>query len=240
MDNSPDNPPQPPSGASPAAKPRRSPWQYVFAVTVAAYTAVFASVIWIGAGFGARSVTPTPAQLVLAYISPTPTTPPTQAPTPTAARPTVPPAPPTPKPPPPTPTPDPNTDVRVPLSASNTGMMQAQRVAILNITDDARSAAASARPIAGFKFVTVEVLIENIGDAPTNVGRWQVHTTTNADFGASNVSGFDESLPATAPIAPRSLIKGVLVFSIPANAKLAWIQYVPNAAFKGALYFDVA
>lgn len=226
----------PPPGA--AGRRRRSPWQYVFGVIVAAYMAVFAAVIWIGAGFGAHMATPTPRQVTLAYVSPTPTASPTAAPTQTPAPTATPAAPPTPTPPPPTPTPDPNVDFRVPLSASNTGMVQAQRVAILNITDDARSTTASARPIAGFKFVTVDVLIENTGSAPTNAGRWQVHTNANADFGTSPVTGFGDPLPTATPIAPQSLVRGTLVFSVPTNAKLTWIQYVPNTAFKGALYFD--
>lgn len=234
------NPSQPPSGASPRLGRRRSVWRYIFGVIVAAYTAVFASVIWIGAGFGAHTATPTPAAVTLAFLSPTPTVRPTDVPTSTPARPTAPPAPPTPTPVPPTLAPDPNVDFRVPLAASNTGSIQGQRVAILNITDDARSTAASARPIAGFKFVTVEVLVENTGDASTNLGRWQVHTNANADFSSSAVTGFGDPLATTALIAPRSLVKGVLVFSVPTSAKLTWIRYLPNPTFKGALYFDIA
>lgn len=232
--------PAPSPGISLTARRRRSPWQYIFGVIVVAYAAVFASVIWIGAGLGARVATPTPRQVTLAYVNPTPTVQPTDAPTRTPAPSRIPSAPPTPAPQPPTPTPDPNVDFRVPLAASNTGIVQAQRVAILNITDDARATNASARPIAGFKFVTIDVLIENIGDAPTNVGRWQVHTNANADFGMSAVTGFGDPLPATTPIAPQSLVKGTLVFSVPASAKLLWIQYIPNTASRGALYFDTA
>lgn len=214
-------------------------WQYIFGLLVAAYTAVFASVIWIGAGYGARVATPTPPAVTLAFVSPTPTVRPTDVPSPTPARPTATPVPPTPTAPPPTPTPDPNVDFRVPLAASNTGSVQGQRVAILGITDDARSPTASARTVAGFKFVTIEVLVENTGDVPASLGRWQVRTNANADFPNSAVTGFGDPLPPTTVIAPHSLVKGVLVFSVPTNAKLTWIQYVPNPAFRGALYFDI-
>lgn len=219
---------------------RRSPWQYIFVVILVGYAALFASVIWTGAGFGARVATPTSVPAALAFVAPTATPPPTAAPTATLSPPTVPPAPPTPTVPRPTPTADPNVDFRVPLAASNTGTIQGQRVAILNITDDARSTTASARPVAGFKFVTVEVLVENTGDAPATLGRWQVHTNANADFASSPVTGFGDPLPAASPVAPRSIERGVLVFSVPANAKLAWIQYLPNPANKGALYFDAS
>jgi hypothetical protein len=222
------------------ARRRRSVWQYIFGVIVAAYTIAFAAVIWIGAGFGKHVVTPTPASVALAYVSPTPTVPPTLAPTPTPLAPTATPIPPTPTRPPNTATPDPNVDFRVPLAASNTGNVQGQRVAILNITDDARSGTASARPIAGFKFVTVEVLVENTGDTPTNIGRWQVHTAPAGDYNTSAVTGFGDVLATTTPVAPRSIQRGVLVFSVPTNAKLVWIQYIPNPAYRGALYFDAA
>ena len=239
MAQPPDYPPRPPSG-QPAVARRRSPWQYIFGVIVIAYAFVLASVIWIGAGFGAPAATPTPARVALAYLSPTPTARPTAAPTPTAAPPTAPPTPPTPTAPPPTATPDPNIDFRVPLAASNTGTIQSQRVAILGITDDARSPTASARTVAGFKFITVEVLVENTGDAPTSLGRWQVQTNANAVFGTSAVTGFGTPLPATTTIAPHAIIQGVLVFSVPTAAKLKWIQYAPDATHKGALYFDAA
>lgn len=231
------NPPGVPIGR-PREQRRRSPWQYVFGVIVAVYAVVFASVIWIGAGFGAPAVTPTAARVVLAYVSPTPTAKPTAAPTATAAPPTATPIPPTPTPPPSTPTPDPNVDFRVPLAASNTGTIQSQRVAILGITDDARSATASARAVAGFKFVTIEVLVENTGDTPANLGRWQVQTNANAVFGTSAVTGFGTPLPATTTVAPHAIVQGVLVFSVPTAAKLTWIQYTPDTTHKGALYFD--
>ncbi len=234
-----DNLPHRPSDDGSGARRRRSPWQYIFGAILIAYAAVFASVIWTGAGFGAPAATPTAARVTLAYVSPTPTAPPPPAPTPTTARPTTPPAPPSPTPLPPSPTPDPNIDFRVPLAASNTGTIQTQRVAILGITDDARSGTASARPVAGFKFVTVEVLVENTGDTPANLGRWQVHTSANAVFGTSAVTGFGTPLPATTTVAPRAIIQGVLVFSVPTDAKLDWIQYIPDATHKGALYFDI-
>jgi hypothetical protein len=237
MAQPPEYPPRPPFGQPPMAR-RRSPWQYIFGVIVIAYAAVLASVIWIGAGFGAPAATATPARVALAYLSPTPTASPPPAPTPTAAPPTAPPTPPTPTPPPPTPTPDPNIDFRVPLAASNTGTIQSQRVAILGITDDARSPTTSARTVAGFKFVTIEVLVENTGDAPVNLGRWQVQTNANAVFGTSAVTGFGTPLPATTTVAPHAIVQGVLVFSVPTAAKLNWIQYTPDATHKGALYFD--
>lgn len=230
---------QSPPGAGPHGR-RRSAWQYIFGAIVAAYTVAFAAVIWIGAGFGRHTVTPTPASVALAFVTATPTIAPTQPATPTATAPPPTHAPPPPTRPPPTPMPDPNVDFRVPLAASNTGTVQGQRVAILNITDDARSTAASARPVNGFKFVTVEVLVENTGDAPTNLGRWQVHTTPNGDYSASTVSGFGDQLLPSTPVPPRSIQRGVLVFSVPTNAKLVWIQYVPNPAYRGALYFDNA
>jgi hypothetical protein len=232
------NPPGVPSDQPGVARRRRSPWQYIFGVILAVYAVVFASVIWIGAGFGAPAATPTAVSVVLAYINPTPTAQPTAAPTSTAAPPTAPPATATPMPPPPTPTPDPNIDFRVPLAASNTGTIQSQRVAILGITDDARSTTASARTVAGFKFVTIEVLVENTGDTPVNLGRWQVQTNANAVFGTSAVTGFGTPLPATT-VAPHAIVQGVLVFSVPTAAKLKWIQYTPDATHKGALYFDV-
>ena len=117
-------------------------------------------------------------------------------------------------------------------------MIQAQRVAILGITDDARSPTASARTIAGYKFVTIEVLVENTGDAPAPLGKWQVHTTANTVFGTSAVTGFGTPVPATSVIAPHAIIQGVLVFSVPTAAKLDWIQYLPDPTHKGALYFD--
>jgi hypothetical protein len=232
----PGNPPGLPTGQFPVANRRRSPWHYIFGAVVVAYAVVFASVVWIGAGFGAPAATPTLASVAVSYVSPTPTAQPTAVPTATALPPT---APPTPTPPPPTPTPDPNIDFRVPLAASNTGTIQAQRVAILGITDDARSATGSARPAAGFKFVTIEVLVENTGDTPVNLGRWQVHTSANAVFGTSAVTSFGDPLPAATMVAPHAIVQGVLVFSVPASAKLNWIQYAPDTTHKGALYFDI-
>lgn len=239
MESSTGSPPPPTLQSAPRGKPR-SAWQYIFGVVVAVYTVAFAAVIWIGAGFGGRSPAPTPVSLALAFLTPTPAIPSRVPVTSTPAPPTAPPAPPTPTAPPPTPTPDPNVDFHVPLAASNTGSVQNQRVAILNITDDARPASGNARPPTGSKFITIEVLVENTGDAPANLGRWQVRTTPSGNYAATTINGFDDLLAATTPVAPRSIQRGVLVFAVPTNAKLAWIQYVPNPAYRGALYFDIA
>lgn len=221
---------------------RWSPWPYIFGVVLVAYCVAFASVIAIGAGYTKRDGTPTPMSVALVNVAafmPTPT--PTRTPeTPTA----IPlPSTPTPKPPtalPSTPTPDPNVDFRVPLAASNTGVFSDQRVAILGISDDARSATASARPIAGYKFVAVDVQIENLGDAPLALGKWRMHTTPAGDFETSIVTGFGDPLPIGGTIAPHAIIKGALVFSVPTTARVAWLQYAPNPNARGALYFDAA
>ncbi len=222
---------------------RWSPWPYIFGILLVAYGAAFASVIAIGAGYTKRDATPTPVTVALvnvAAFAPTPTrTPEPLTATPRPPTPT-PPTPPTPTPLPPTPTPDPNVDFRVPLAASNTGLFSGQRVAILGITDAAQSTTASARPIAGFKFVTVEVLIENLGDEPVTLGAWRLHTMPVADFATSPVTGFGAVLPANGTVASHALIRGVLVFSVPTNARVIWIQYAPNPNARGALYFDAA
>ncbi|HEY8291426.1 MAG TPA: DUF4352 domain-containing protein [Thermomicrobiales bacterium] len=215
-------------------------WPYIFGVVLVAYGAAFASVIAIGAGYTQRDGTPTPRTVALvnvAAFAPTPTQPPaptTATPfpfTPTAGPPTALPN---------TPTPDPNVDFRVPLAASNMGVFSGQRVAILGISDDARSTTASARPIAGYKFVAVDVRIENLGDAPVTLGTWRMHTTPAGDFAISAVTGFGDPLPASGTVAPHAVINGTLVFSVPTNARLTWLQYTPNPNAKGALYFDAA
>lgn len=217
-----------------------SPWPYIFGVVLVAYSAAFASVIAIGAGFTKRGGTPTPVTVALvnvAAFAPTPTQtpePPTATPRPLTPTPRPPTAPPN------TPTPDPNVDFRVPLSASNTGIFSGQRVVILGIFDDARSTTASARPIAGYKFVAIDVQVENLGDAPVTLGKWQMHTTPTGDFASSPVTGFGDPLPASGTVAPHAVIKGTIVFSVPATAHLTWIQYAPNPNAKGALYFDAA
>jgi hypothetical protein len=229
-------------GQLPSDRPRRawSPWPYIFAVVLIAYSAAFASVIAIGAGYTKRDGTPTPMTVALVNVAafmPTPT----QTPPPPPATPPPPTATPQPPPPPPnTPTPDPNVDFRVPLSASNTGVFSGQRVAILGISDDARSTTASARPIAGYKFVAVDVQIENLGDAPVPPGKWQLHTTPTADYAPSPVTGFGNVLPTGSAIAPHAIIKGTLVFSVPTTARMTWLQYAPNPNARGALYFDAA
>ncbi|MGI8688843.1 MAG: hypothetical protein ACR2M3_09720 [Thermomicrobiales bacterium] len=219
-----------------------SPWPYIFAVVLIAYCVAFASVIAIGAGYTKRDSTPTPMTVALvnvAAFAPTPTyTPEPPTATPHPPTPTPPPA--TPPTPPSTPTPDPNVDFRVPLSTSNTGVFSGQRVAILGISDDARSATASARPIAGYKFIAVDVQIENLGDAPAMIGRWQLHMTPGVDFETSAVTGFGNPLPAGGPVAPHAIIKGTLVFSVPAAARVTWLRYAPNPNARGALYFDAA
>jgi len=229
----------------PAREPRRrrwSPWPYIFGVILVAYGTAFASVIAIGAGY-TKGGTPTPLAVALVNVAafmPTPTRTP-EPPTATPRPPTPTPVPPTAPPPPPnTPTPDPNVDFRVPLAASNTGIFGGQRVAVTGITDSAQSPTASGRPIAGFKFIAVDVLIENLGDAPVMLGSWRVHTTPAADFATSPITGFGDLLTAGGVVAPHALIKGVLVFSVPANARVAWLQYAPNPNARGALYFDAA
>lgn len=222
---------------------RWSPWPYIFAVVLIAYCAAFASVIAIGAGYTKRDGTPTPMTVALvnvAAFAPTPTQPP-EPPTATPRLPTPTPPPATPTPPPPaTPTPDPNVDFRVPLSASNTGVFSGQRVAILGITDDARSVTASARPIAGYKFIAVDVQVENLGDAPVTLGAWQMHTTPTADFNTSAVTGFGNLLPVGGAVAPHAIVKGTLVFSVPATARVIWLRYALNPNARAALYFDTA
>jgi len=231
------------STVTPRRRRRWSPWPYIFAVVLIAYCAAFASVIAIGAGYTKRDGTPTPMTVALvnvAAFAPTPTAtpePPTATPRPSTPTPTPPPATPT---PPSTPTPDLNVDFRVPLSASNTGVFSGQRVAILGISDDARSATASARPIAGYKFIAVDVQIENLGDAPATIGKWQLHVTPGTDFAASAVTGFGNPLPDGSMVAPHAILKGTLVFSVPATARISWLRYAPNPNARGALYFDAA
>ncbi len=221
---------------------QRSAWWYVFGVVLIAYSVAFGAVIWIGAGYDKASGTPTPMTValttLLATTNPAVLAQPTLPPTPTVPPPTATPAPPTPTAIPSTPTVNPNAEFRVPLSASNTGTFQGQRIAIMNITDDARPGTGNARPATGSKFLTVEVLIENLSDAPVSLGKWQVHTSTNADVAATAVNGFTDALPTSTTIAPRASIHGVVIFTVPTSAKITWIQYLPNPAFRGALYFD--
>ncbi len=221
-------------------------WPYIFGIVLIGYCAAFASVIAIGAGYTKRDGTPTPMTVALvnvAAFAPTLTPTPTQTPEPPTATPRPPTptlSPATPTPPPGTPTPDPNVDFRVPLAASNTGVFSGQRVAILGIIDDARSATASARPIAGYKFIAVDVQIENLGDAPVTTGKWQMHTTSGVDFATSAVTGFGTPLPDGGTIAPHAIAKGTLIFSVPATVRVTWLRYVPNANARGALYFDAS
>jgi hypothetical protein len=229
----------PPDGAQPRRR-RWSPWPYIFGVVLVAYGAAFASVIAIGAGYTKRDGTPTPAPRALVNVvafAPTPTRTP-EPPTATPRPPTPTPRPPT--APPPTPTPDPNVDFRVPLSASNTGLFGGQRVSILDISDDARSTTASARPIAGYKFIAIDVQVENLGDDPVTLGKWQMHTTPAGDFATSAVTGFGDPLAAGSAVAPHATVKGAIVFSVPARARVTWLQYAPDPNAKGALYFDTA
>jgi hypothetical protein len=217
---------------------RWSPWPYIFGVVLVAYCAAFASVIAIGAGYTRHDGTPTPMTVALINVAAFVATP-----TQTPATPTATPRPVTPTPMPPTappnpPTPDPNVDFRVPLAASNTGVFSGQRVAILGISDDARSTTASARPITGYKFIAIDVKIENLGDAPVTLGKWQIHTTPAGDYPTSAVTGFGDPLPASGRVAPHAVVTGTLVFSVPTNAHLTWLQYAPNPNAKGALYFD--
>jgi len=226
----------------PRRRRRWSPWPYIFGVILVAYGAAFASVIAIGAGYTKHDGTSTPGTAVLVNVAafvPTPTRTP-EPPTATPHPPTPTPLPLPPTTPPNTPTPDPNVDFRVPLAASNTGVFDGQRIAITGITDNAQSATASARPVAGFKFVTVEVLVENLGDAPVSLGAWHLHTTPAGDFATSPITGFGGPLSVGGVVAPHALIKGVLVFSVPTNARVAWLQYAPNPNARGALYFDAA
>lgn len=223
-----------------AAHPARatwSVWPLIFGVTLVAYGAAFAAVIAIGAGFTNHTGTPTPATVALVNVAafiPTPTLPPTPTPhppTPTPAPPTAPPS---------TPTPDPNVDFRVPLAASNTGTFGGQRVSILNITDDARPVTSSVRSVTGNKFITVEVLIENLGTAPVTLGKWQMRTTPGGDVSASVSTGFGTPLPTSDTVAPHAIVNGTLVFSVPIGARVTWIRYAPNPTARGALYFDAS
>ncbi|MCA1669496.1 MAG: DUF4352 domain-containing protein [Thermomicrobia bacterium] len=217
-----------------------SPWPYIFGVVLVAYGAAFTAVIAIGAGYTNRTSTPTPVTVALVNVA---AFLPTQTPTPLPPTATPPPPTPTPMPPtvpPSTPTPEPNVDFRVPLANSNTGVFSGQRVSITNITDGAQAATASARPVAGYKFVTVDVQVENLGDAPVTLGAWRLRTTPTADFGTSAVTGFGDPLPPGGTLAPHATATGTLVFSVPAAARVTWIQYAPNPNARGALYFDAA
>ena len=228
---------------SPRASRRRSFWPFLYGVVLLVYATAFLAVIWIGAGFGMH---PTPTAPVAAVIvgTPTiavvatPTAPP--SPTPLAPTPTPTPMPPRPTPIPPTPAPDPNVDVRVPLAVSNTGTLRGQKVTILNITDNARSSVASVRPVAGAKYITVEATVENVGDAPASPGRWQLRTADGTFVGSTALAGFGDPLPSTGILLPRAPLTGVVVFVVPANAKLGSIQYLPDPALRGALFFDAA
>ncbi|MHB8644895.1 MAG: DUF4352 domain-containing protein [Thermomicrobiales bacterium] len=230
-----------PDGERPMRAATRPPrkkwslWPYLFGVALVAYGAAFVSVIAIGAGYAKRDGTPTPMTAALVNVTvfaPTPTrspAPPTATPLP-ATR-TVPP----PTAPPDTPTPDPNVDFRVPLSASNTGTFGGQRVAILNITTDAQPTT-TARPVAGYKFVTIEVRVENLSDAPVTLGTWQIHTTPGVDF--ATITGVGDPLATGGTVAPRATIQGMLVFSVPTTARITWLKYAPIPTARGALYFD--
>jgi hypothetical protein len=226
---------------APRASRRRSFWPFLYGAVLLVYAAAFLAVIWIGAGFG---VHPTPAAPVAAVIVGTPTVAvvatPTAPPSPTPLAPTPTPTPPRPTAIPPTPAPDPNVDIRVPLAASNTGTLRGQKVTILNITDNARSSVASVRPAVGAKYITVEATVENVGDAPAPPGKWQLRTADGTFVGSVVLAGFGDPLPSTGILLPRAPTTGIIVFVVPANAKLGSIQYLPDPALRGALFFDAA
>lgn len=232
-----DEAPKPPYPSGPRTK-RRSAWAYVYGIVLIVYIAAFMAVVWIGAGFGKQAASPNAPVAAEPIVVATATVPPTVVPTPTP-RPTATAAPPTATPRTATPTPDPNAEFRVPLSASNTGTLQGHRVSILNITDDAKPSTPTARVPAGMKYIAIEVRVENMGDAPVVLGAWKLHATAGNDYSMTFVNSFGDLLPASTILAPRASLMGMIVFSVPTNTKIGWLQYFPTPANRGALYFDV-
>lgn len=231
-----DGQPKPPYPPVARAR-RRSAWAYVYGIVLVVYLAAFIAVVWIGAGFGKHTASSdalvAAEPIVVATATGPPTVVPTLTPQPTATA-----APPTATPRIATPTPDPNAEFRVPLSASNTGTLQGHRVSILNITDDAKPSTPTARVPAGMKYIAIEVRIENMADIPVVLGAWKLHATAGNEYSMTFVNSFSELLPASTTLAPHASLMGIIVFSVPTNTKIGWLQYFPTPANRGALYFD--
>jgi hypothetical protein len=230
------------------SKQTRLLWGIFFGVIVTAYSVAFVAVIVRAAGFGGgpSQITPVPGTVVASgALSPanatataigardiatpaptaTPITPPTPPPTPTA----------TPVRPTDTPTPSPDIDFRVPLSASNTGVIHGYEVSILGISDNATGTGTRAK--AGNKYIAIEVSIANQTANPMPQGAWLIETTAGQDYDISRSTVVGTPLPA-AQLQGSARVSGFVVFEVPANAKLKWIRFHAPQFPQGDLFFD--
>jgi hypothetical protein len=227
------------------SKQTRVLWGVFFGVIIAAYSIAFIAVITRAAGFsggsiqitvvpgtpvGGSVISPSDATATVVSARDIATPSPTSTPTPEPPTPTA-----TPIPPTSPPTPNPDIDFRVPLSASNTGMVHGYEVAILGITDNATGT--GARPKAGNKYIALEVSIANQTANPMPQGAWTLRTTAGQDYDISRSVLVGPPLPAT-PLPGNARISGFVVFEVPQNAKIATIHFHSPQFPKGDLFFD--
>ena len=113
------------------------------------------------------------------------------------------------------------------------------KLTISKITDPATSSNEFEQPKSGDRWVTIALVIENVGSAGSDGGAFTLRTKDGSEYDQTYVSGIGANdLRFLEDLISGDKRNGVVAFDIPQAAKVDWLKFVPNPNAKGDLYFD--
>ncbi|MDP9236748.1 MAG: DUF4352 domain-containing protein [Chloroflexota bacterium] len=135
-------------------------------------------------------------------------------------------------------------DVHVAFADGSSGTVKTagdvtHRVTIGKITDPARSTNAFEQPTPGEHYLTVSVVLENVGKTETHGGQFKLRTVDGTEYDATFVSGVGASnLNSFQTLTSGGKTDAVLAFEVADGQRVQWLKFDPNPFAKGDLYFD--
>jgi hypothetical protein len=135
-------------------------------------------------------------------------------------------------------------DVHVAFADGSSGTVKTagnvtHRVTIGKITDPARSTNNFEQPAPGKHYLTVTVVLENVGTTETHGGQFKLRTTDGTEYDDTVISGVGaSSLNSFQSLTSGGKTDVVLAFEVTDGQRVQWLRFDPNPFAKGDLYFD--
>lgn len=144
-----------------------------------------------------------------------------------------------------------NLDVHIPLRPGSSGEVLSSnpdpfavnddqgtlRVTVDAILDPAESTSGIFQPEPGNKFWAMQVTLKAVGDNPVNTGVWLLYTTDGVRYDNLYLTGVGDDI-LYGGLDPGESLQGVIVFEIPEDAEIDYVQMNPSIYTTGNLIFD--
>ena len=141
--------------------------------------------------------------------------------------------------------PDSGGDIRVALQDGASAVIAPEfsgskktRVTIHRVIENPASSNQFSRPEAGERWVAYDVEVENVGDQEVSTLSWKLRDSLDGEHDREFFTGLDGQLNQVFNLTPGGKTRGLIAFSIPADAGVRWLRADPSLFAAYDLYFD--